>query len=208
MKGVKPNYERIKFLNPDVVLLDPDLFTADELKKFQDLKLDVTEVKGNTVDEFVQSLYLLGGKLGIEVTIMDYVDEIRRATQTAKGSAPTNKPKVAIMMPSTHGGHMIAGTKSFLADVIRIGGGEPVGPESTKFEPVSAENFLQWNPSILITAGDPTPVQRDPRFATVDAIKLGQVAGLKDDIVLRKGGRVHELIKRVAAFIKLPKLSN
>lgn len=204
MNGVKPNYERIAQLKPDIVIYEKSLFSDQEIRKFEDLKLRTFAIEGDTLDEFEKCLYRLGSVLGAETALGEYVDDIINAQANAAASRPETPVKVAMIMPGERGDHYICGTKSFIADIIRNAGGEPVGPQSNQFEMLSAESMIEWNPEIVFCAGKHSPFLKDPRFANVAAIKKGYLVPLDPDRALRKGARVPDLIKGVSKYIAEP----
>jgi iron complex transport system substrate-binding protein len=131
----------------------------------------------------------------------DYVDRI----DVALGSAapkPTTRPKVAIIMPGEGGSAMIAGTKTFEADVFREVGGSPVGPDTDKFVPVNAETLISENPDLIVVpttkatgAHDIQEIVSDPKFKSTNAVKNGHIQAMDEDIVLRRGTRVDHFIE-------------
>ena len=116
-------------------------------------------------------------------------------------------PKTAIVMPSTGSNPMIAGVKSFYADLIRVAGGDPVGPDSNRFEIINSEALLAMNPDVIVVPaakGDYTGLTKDPRFQQLKAVKTGKIIGIDQDYILRRGGRVDIALKRIHdAYIKL-----
>lgn len=197
MKGTKPNYEMIAKLKPDIVLYDPDLFSDGDIAKLEELGLETFALGGATVEEFIDRLYRLGSKLGVEQVINDYVEEIRGAMSLAKADPFAKPPKVAVLLPAQGGEHLIAGTRSFQADVVRVAGGEPVGPEAPHFVTVNVESLVTQNPDVIVAAGDAKLLEADPRLAAVSAVKAGRVIRINPDVLLRRGARVQDLIRGV-----------
>ncbi len=201
MNGVKPNYEKITQLRPGMVVYDPLLFGADDIKKIEQLGFKTFKIEGDTIPKFIECLYDLGRELSSESSVMEYIDEIDSAIATAAGAPPKRKLKVAILMPGQGYEHMIAGVDSLYADAVRAAQGEPVGPKSNKFETVNAESLVAMNPDVIITSSDPRPILQDPRLQSIAAIKNKKVGQAKEpDVLLRRGGRVDKLIRMFHAF--------
>ncbi|RYG39417.1 hypothetical protein EON81_01105 [bacterium] len=199
--SVKPDYEAIKAINPGLIVYDASLYNASDIEKIKGLGFDTFEVKANTVDEFIKELYRLGSLVGGETTASTYVDRIMASMDSAKAEAPTPAPKVAVILPGSGSEHYIAGTKSFVADVIRRSGGEPVGPDSDKFVPLSPESVLASPPDYIVAAVDKKEAQKqvaallsDARFRSLPAIVNKHIIALDADVVLRRGGRVDKFI--------------
>ncbi len=202
MSGAKPDYEKIASLAPEMVVYDADLFTEQDIAKFKELNIETFGFSEPTVTGFCKELYVFATKVGGEIKYSEYVDQIQASSDRAKGAAPTTwKPKVAVVLGGSGAEHWVAGTDSFLADVVRLSGGEVLGPKASKFSAMNAESFLAANPDVIIVAGDPTEVANDPRLKSVNAVKKGNVAGIKEDILLRKGARVNKLIDNISAII-------
>lgn len=199
MKGLKPDYEQIAKLKPDGVMYDPDLFQPSDIDKFKELGIATYPLgKGDTVDEFCEMIYDYGKYTLAETLGSDYVDRIMRERQTAMASAPKPAVTMAVVMGGTGSEHMIVGKGSFIADVVRSGGAEPVGPEGRQFVTLNAESFIAMDPEIIIVSGQPDPVLYDPRFAQMRAIKNERVFGTNPNVVLRRGAYVERFIKRVS----------
>lgn len=200
MSGVKPNYERIAELKPDIILYDDGLFSEADLAKLKELNIETVAITGKTVDEFEQSLYLLGSKLHGESVMSEYVDRIHSASEAAAGNPPAKELKVAVMMPGKGTEHMIAGTQSFVADEVRKAQGTPVGPDGTEFVAASAESLVSLNPDVIVSAGKADAIEKDPRLQSIAAIKNKRVLSADPDIVLRRGSRVDKLIRGLASY--------
>lgn len=206
---VKPNYEKIAELRPTIILYDDGLYSAADIEKLKGLSKATFALKGDTVAAFCDTLYSLGKATGQETDTAAYVDKISAAEQASEGDPINPKPKVAVVLVSSTGQHMIAGKGSFQADVIKIAAGEPVGPEGSKFEPLSPEAFVQWNPDCILIGAKQESVEklvgvllRDPRFASVNAIKNKKIVAIDEDMVVRRGGRVDRFIEYVHRQIK------
>lgn len=206
LNGVKPNYEMIIAANPDAIVYDPMLFSDSDLKKFEDVGIKLVPIGAQTVKEFVKRLYEVGSMFTYETAIMEYVGEIERTEQAAMAAKPKSAPRVAVVMPDSRGSHMVAGTESFLADVVRICGGEVVGPKSAKFELASVESLVSWNPELIACTPKFEWLTGDARLQSIKAIqsfKQGRatIAQLNADVALRQGCRVDSLIINLSKFI-------
>jgi iron complex transport system substrate-binding protein len=195
MKGVKPNYEQIAQLHPAVVIYDDAMFSEGDVAKFKEMGLNTFAITGDTLEAFEECLYDFGRSFHAETTTSEYVDNIHTAVEAAKGDPPPKKLKVALMMSGSGSEHMIAGVSSFQADIVRKSQGEPVGPDSKIFVPVSAESLVAMNPDVIGVAGDSKQIETDPRLQTIKAIREKKVYPIDPDVMLRRGGRVDKLIR-------------
>lgn len=197
---VKPNYELIATLKPDLVVYDRSLYNDSDLEKIKALGAQTFPIQADTIYDFVVELYKLGSAVGMETSISGYVDKIRQARALAQAGNGT-PPKVAILSPGANGSDYIAGKNSFQADLVRAAGGDPVGPDGNRFVPMNAESLVQLNPDAILTAGPATGFVNDPRFATLKAVKSKRVVGIMDSVILRRGSRVDQAIAAIRTFL-------
>lgn len=199
--GVKPDYELIAKIKPDLIVYDKDLYSAADIAKLKEICPDHFSFEGETVDAFTTELSSLSAMLGGESNMSKYVDKIFQAKQLAQSSGPAKKPKVAMLMAGQGSEHMINGIDSFQADELRDSGGEPVGPKGKLFVSLSPEVLIQADPDFVITAGDPAGFLKDSRFKDLRAVKENHVFGINADIALRRGGRVDVFIQNVSNIL-------
>ncbi len=202
MKGMKPDYERIAEIKPELVVYDADLTSEADVAKFKELGIETFGFRGKTVKEYIESLYRFGALVGSETGISEYCDQILSAINQADAVGFDPKPKVAMLLPGSGSEHMIAGTRSFYADLLRSAGGHPVGPEADVFVALSAESLVSKDPDFVFVAGSRDPVLKDPRLASLQALKNARVVQLNPDVALRRGMRVNSLINEVRRFME------
>ncbi len=205
--SVKPDFEKIKGVNPSFVVYDADLYGPDDIKRIQGMGAESFAFKAHTLDGFEKELYALSGKLGNETNVSGYVDRIEQEVSGAKGDHPANPPKVAVVLGD---GGYLAGTESFLADVVKTCGGVPVGPASDKFAAMPPEALVAAAPDLIILATTKADAERDvaairanPRFASSPAVKSGRITPVVQDVLLRRGARVNNLVKDVHKAVAL-----
>jgi 5'-methylthioadenosine phosphorylase len=194
--SLKPDYEKIRQLSPDLVVYDSSLYNSSDLDKIKAICPTTYGIDANSVGDFEKQLYVLGDMLNVQTTMNDYVGRIVDAAQQAEGDRPKNPPKVAVVMPGDGGSPLIAGTSSFVADVVKLAGGIPVGPAADRFVPISPENLVQEDPDIIIiptkaasAKKDAATLMNDSRLKTITAVRNGALKALDSDVVLRHKGR-------------------
>lgn len=192
---VKPDYEKIKSLSPDLVIVDGDLYNDQDKAQIKALGIDVFEFKSKTVADFAREIQAYGSLVAAESEASTYADKVLDEVKASQGDPLNPKPKVAIIMPGKSGEHYIAGTKGFSADCVRSAGGEIVGPESDRYVPIDAEALIKLNPDMIITAGGPDVLINDPRLKNLSAVTSLKVRGISSDLVTRRGFRVDRFIR-------------
>lgn len=198
MKGVKPNYERIAQLKPDCVLYDPDLFPEADIAKFKELGIDTFAIGGDTIDQFIDRLFEFGRFSNSAGSVSNYADKIYRERETALADKLDPPVTTALVVPGNGYEHMIAGTDGIVADIIRAGGAEPVGPKGRIFVQLNAESLIKLDPELIIVAGQPEEFTKDPRFKTLRAVVHKHVFGTNPSVTLRRGAFMEKFVKRVS----------
>ncbi|MBL8049439.1 MAG: ABC transporter substrate-binding protein [Chthonomonas sp.] len=200
---VKPNYELLASMKPDLVIVDGSLFSDAEISKVKEAsKAEVVEMNVHTVKELTDFLDSLAGKVGGELSAHRYIDQIETAVRTAKLDAGAQPKNAIILMGNGVGNYMIAGRSSFTADLIRSAGANVLGPDDDKFAPANLEQIITWNPDVIFVPGSAAAIMKDPRLASLKAVKNGAVAGANADLLLRAGSRVDGMISRATQFIQ------
>ena len=205
--SVKPDFEKIKGTGANTVVYDADLYSADDVKRIEGMGAKAFSFKDHTVKGFEREVYELSAILGSETNASGYVDRIERERASAEGERPAQTPNVAVVLG---GGDYVAGTESFLADVVRIGGGKLVGPASGKFEAMSPEALVAARPDLIVLATskasgakDVAALSANPAFASSPAVRDKRIVPLDSNVVVRRGGRVDKLIQSVHKAIML-----
>lgn len=208
--SLKPDYESLQTIGPDLIVLDGDLYNEQDTEKLKSLGAELFVMKATTVEELIRQIYEMAALMGNETQFSSYVERVIQERNRAIGDKPTEQIKVAVVLPGSGSEHLIAGTDSFQADVIRISGGTPVGPKSNRFEMANSELLIAENPDVLIVPADKKDPQKalksllaDPRLRTLKAVQTGRVKFLDADIALRKGGRVDKLIQATYRAIRV-----
>lgn len=208
---VKPDYERIAELKPDVIVYDPSVYNAQDVEKLKALNIPLATIEGDSVDEYIKSVFKLGQATMSETGFMDYIERLRKEVEVCRTDPLTPAPKTVVLMPMAKGNPWVAGTKSYYADLVRVAGADPVGPETNKFQEINAEALMALSPDAIVVAvekGKPDGITTDPRFTQLKAVKTGKVMVMDQDYILRRGERTDVALQRLHdALIKLFKES-
>jgi len=211
--GVKPDYEKLSEIHPDLIVYDRSLYNEEDEAKMKKVGSAIYAIDAHTLADFRMQLFELASLIGQETRAQDYIRRIKEELSNAKATPPSPAPKVAVIIPGTSGQNMIAGTESFTADVVKSVGGTPVGPSGTKFMSMNPEGLISLDPDKIIVSGKATDHAgfdafiKDPRFKVLKAVKNGNVTVIDSDVLLREGSRVDLLIKAVYRAISAKKAS-
>ncbi len=200
--GVKPYYEKITALKPDLVIFDGSLYNETDLQKMKQLKWDTYDFSPQTVPEYIDQLQLLAAKIGNETNADEIIIKIRDVIKANKLQALPREVKIAAILTGANKDYMIAGDGTFLADVMRNSGATVVAPKAPNFVALSAEMLIRENPDIIITSGDNQMILKDPRFSTVKAVKNNKVAKIDPDVMLRSGVRIEIMLRDLGVLVR------
>lgn len=197
---VKPDYESIAAIKPDLVVYDADLYNEADIAKIKELGAETIALDAPDPKRLEAQVQSLATKLGFETAASTYVDKIEVARQVNAANPPPRPVKAAVLLS----GGMAAGTESFLAAAMKDSGATLVGPSGTKFAALDAEAMIAAAPDVIFVPVDKTDpagatravaaVEKDPRLATLPAIRNKKVIPFDDDVLLRKGYRVDKLL--------------
>lgn len=193
---VKPDYEKIANLKPDLILVDKQLYSEADLAKIKSLGAKIFEWDPKSLADYRQGLIDLSSMVGGEVNTSTYLDKVDSAAKVAKERLGSAKPpKIAIILPDSSGKHMWLGTESFQAEEVKAAELDLVGPKGDRFVPLDAEALIKGDPDfVLIASKTPDDFLKDVRFAQMRAVKNGKAFGMNPDLILRRGGRVDLVI--------------
>ncbi|HVT12624.1 MAG TPA: helical backbone metal receptor [Fimbriimonadaceae bacterium] len=214
--GVKPDYEKLKEAHPDLVVLDDSLYSSADIAKLKELGCPLYEFHATSVKDFEHELRELSALTVSSLKISQYIDKINSEINAAHTTTSKTPPKVAALS-----GSLVAGSKSFIADVIRQSGGDPIGPDADRFTELNPETLIQANPDIILCAVDISKfsglkdkpqetkaaveqvdkIMNDPRYKNLKAVTAKHVFPVDADVMLRAGARVDLLIHAIAAVV-------
>lgn len=202
--SVKPDYEKIKSLSPNLIVYDASLYNDQDVQKLKALGFPLFPIDANNIDGFDDEVLKLAEQIGAETNASDYVDRIVASRSTAQADPINPKPKVAVMLVGQGTEDSIDGTDSFQADVVRAAGGDVVGPKVDHFVPLSPELLVSQNPDAIVIGVDKTnpdaaakavsALLADPRLKSVKAIAGKRILPIDADVLVRRGYRVDKLI--------------
>jgi len=199
--GVKPDYEKLASIQPDLIVYDGSLYNEEDQKKLKATGAAVYVFDAKSMAEFKDQIFELGSLVGQESHASDYLQRVKIELNNAKAKPPTPTPKVAVILPGPSGSNMIVGTQSFLADIIRTIGGNPVGPDGARFTTMNPEALVALDPDRIVVSGTTADhagydaFVKDPRFKTLKAVKNNAITVIDSDVLLRTGSRVDSLVK-------------
>jgi iron complex transport system substrate-binding protein len=200
---LKPNFEKLAYLKPQLIIYDPILYSHTDIQKLQELGLELFEFKTSSLEEWIASMNRLEGKLGKQISFSAYIQRVKRKLQKSRELLSPKRPRVAVLLgDSSQGEYYIAGLRTFQCDILKKLGCVPLGPDSEKFEKVDIERLISQNPEVIFSSEESETFFKDSRLYPVQAIRKRRVYTIEADILWRGGARVDQLIEAFTKALK------
>ncbi|MCX6097565.1 MAG: helical backbone metal receptor [Caldiserica bacterium] len=199
-----PSLEKLLVLSPDLILVTDGtpLAVVERLRKMgRKVYADDPKSLSGIVDA-IRSLSVVLGvpDRGFEVALSMH-RSIARVAEAAKKL--TRKPAVYVEIWNSP--LMSAGKGTFVSDLISIAGGSNIADEAKTAWPVLSEEYvISHNPDVIVVAsgmgaGD---VLGRVGFATVNAVKQGNVYEMVGDYVFRPSPRIVKGLEMIADYVQ------
>lgn len=201
VNGTTPNFEKILEIKPERVYVEKDLYGQATIDKLNELGLKTVVLEINSLESYEEALIQISKLAGTEIPAAEYIDKVYAGVSTYEASVK-NGTKISVLTGNPQAGYLVLGKQSLIADLITKGKGDFVGPDSQKFDAVSIEQLIAWNPDVVVVPRDEKDaLLADPAMKAVPAIAKRNVLGVDGDILLRNGGRVDKLLEGFAVGI-------
>ncbi|MFP3904200.1 MAG: ABC transporter substrate-binding protein [Armatimonadota bacterium] len=217
---LKPDYEKIVSLNPDLVVTSRGT-PMPVIEKLRGLGVQVVGLDPLSIDEVFDAMKLLGRATGHEDDAEKAVQELqkrREAIRQRVKNAVVDKDRPRVVFILSFEPLFVAGASSFVAELINEAGGrhvievtDPAG-EQQPWPQVSKETIIAAAPDVLIcglshggaSMGTEQVMQRlrsDRAWSEIPAVRNGRVYTINDDIVSRPGPRLIRALEIMARDI-------
>jgi len=212
---LKPNLETILQLKPDLVIMQQT--AVHSRQQFGSLRLNVLEVRHDTVGGIFESIEQIGAAAGVAEAARALNGSIRSQLRDVLQSVSGKKRSLVFIVGRTPGaleGMIAVGKGSYLSEVMKIAGGRNIFADSLAAYPkISHEEILARNPDVVIDMGemaDTTAVTEEQkravvalwrRYPALKAVKEGRVYAVASDIFVVPGPRVVELAREFARIL-------
>ena len=147
---LNPSLEKIVALKPDLVLGSADsnrIETADQLER---LGIPLYGLKAHSVKDTLSSIEDLGRVLGQEARARQLVTSLNHRVEAVQGRV-ANLPRPKVLFVVWYQPLITAGQHSFIADAIRIAGGDSIADDlSADWPRLSLEEALHRDPDIIL----------------------------------------------------------
>ena len=200
--------EQAVALEPDLVLAAGNNFTPpDDIERMRELGLTVLVVYAETVDEVLSDIALVGQALGADEQAADILSgmQARLAEVQAAVESVPERPRVFYQIGSVPEIYAPA-PDSFIADMVALGGGEPITTTDPAVFSISVERLVELDPEVIVL-GDaaygvcPAEVRTRPGWESMTAVQADALRPVDDVIITRPGPRLAEGLAALALAI-------
>ncbi len=208
-----PNMEQIASLRPDLVVFS-DAQAQFVKDKVEAAGIRTLAVPSQTLEDAYKSIELVGQATGDEEAARKLLEQTRMSVETIRLSTE-RLPKRRVLcvvdrVPGTLRDLYTAGGNSFIAQLIRVAGGEPVSPPTRQgWGKMQKEAVVALDPDVVLDLmmGSPVGGLSEDTLAvwrelpTLRAVREGRVYPVRDQTVLHPSQLVGDSARRFAELI-------
>jgi iron complex transport system substrate-binding protein len=208
-----PNMEQIASLRPDLVVFS-DAQAQFVKDKVEAAGIKTLSVPSQTLEDAYKSIELVGRATGDEEAARKLLEQTRASVETVR-LVTERLPKRRVLcvvdrVPGTLRDLYTAGEGSFIAQLIRIAGGEPVAPPGAeRWGKIQKEAIVALDPDVILDLmmhkesgsfdEDTLAVWRE--LPTLRAVREARVYPVREETVLHPSQLVADSARRFAELI-------
>jgi iron complex transport system substrate-binding protein len=208
-----PNMEQIASLRPDLVVFS-DAQAQFVKDKVEAAGIRTLAVPSQTLEDAYKSIELVGRATGDEAAARRLLEQTRMSVETVR-LATERLPKRRVLcvvdrVPGTLRDLYTAGGDSFIAQLIRVAGGEPVSPPAREgWGKLQKEAVVALDPDVVLDLMMQNPaggLAEDTlavwgELPTLRAVREGRIYPVRDQTVLHPSQLVGDSARRFAELI-------
>jgi len=193
-----PSLEKIVALDPDLVFAH-NLLSPEFVKKLEDLGIPVVVIKTpESIEGVYQMIFLIGRACGEDEKAASLIEslvlKIQEWSQRVSGAE-----KVDAVYIVSYGPIWVAGSGTYVDDLIKLAGGENAFSDKSWWASISEEELVAKDPKILITSDE--HVYEALRDLKSKGLIHGKIRLVSSDPIARPGPRIayalEDLIKAI-----------
>jgi iron complex transport system substrate-binding protein len=208
-----PNMEQIASLRPDLVIFS-DAQAQFVKDKVEAVGIKTLTVPSQTLEDAFKAIELVGRATGDEEAARKLLEQTRASVETIRLTTE-RLPKRRVLcvvdrVPGTLRDLYTAGGDSFIAQLIRVAGGEPVSPPTRQgWGKLQKEAVVALDPDVVLDLmmGNPAGGLAEDTLAvwrelpTLRAVREGRVYPVREQTVLHPSQLVGDSARRFAELI-------
>ena len=199
--------ERIVELEADLVLAGGNEYTpSDAIRSLRSFDIPLVVVYAASVDGVLADIELIGEAVGNAPDARALVDEMRTEIDVLSAAVEDLPPPRVFYEIDASVGVYGPADESFLAEMIRLAGGEPITTGSASSFEIPLERLVAADPEVIVL-GDaafgvtPEQVAERPAWAQMTAVQDGAVRVVDDKLVTRPGPRLAQGLRSLVLSI-------
>jgi iron complex transport system substrate-binding protein len=207
---VNPNMEAIVSLDPDLVIALPNVTHESLFRTLRHLGIRVLELPNDTLGDLFGTIRAIGKATSSEAAAEEMVrrletkfDEVHRKVALA--------PRRRVMFVVGIEPLFVAGSGTFIDELITIAGGENIAGDSiSKYPQIGIESVIARAPDVILYTSlnfELTPEQEAEAkklwsvYPSLPAVREGRIRGLEADYVTLAGPRLEMGVEQIARAI-------
>ena len=193
--------EKIVTLEPDLIFtsgLEQNRITSD----LQKLGFSVVQIYPRSVDELLDSIILIGDKIGVRQSAVSLVDSLKQEIEILQEQIPENRPRVYIEIYNDP--LMSVSDSSFLGELIELSGGNNIFTTLPRdYSRVNQEDIIRSDPEIIILTFcglAENDIKTRKGWSEISAVRNSRIYTPDDidpDLIVRASPRIIEGIVRL-----------
>jgi iron complex transport system substrate-binding protein len=199
--------EKIVGLGADLVIAGGNTFTPPEaIAQLRSLKVPTLVVYAPTVAKVFADVELTGQAVGRGDAARDLAASMRaQFDQIGAATRDAPKPRTWYEIDAT-GAFYGPADDSFLAEMIRLAGGDPITTGSPNKFDIPAERLIKADPEVILLGDAAYGVTADqvkarPGWKTMTAVKSNAIKPIDDIVVTRPGPRIVDGLRALLAAL-------
>lgn len=207
----QPDIEAVLASRPTLVIalgFDRQRQLADQLHRIGCTVLTVEDFE--RFEQLHDGILAIGQAVGRDEAARAMVERLT-AAQAAIGARCADRPKRKVLWVIQREPLRVAGTKTFIHEMIElVGGVNAIGPTLSVYPPIGVEQVFASNPDVIIEPAN-MPEQRETQvrtaaafyaaFKSISAVQNDAIYILDGDLVSRLGPRLDEALEQVARCV-------
>ena len=193
--------------NKDSTVILAEVSQADYVDSLADLGYKVIILDAENLEDVFRSMEVFNKVMGGKISGYDtYIQGLRNRVNAITSQITSSTPKIsAVGVIGT--GFWVAGSDTFVGDLINIAGGINVAAGGYHYYDVSAESFIAFNPTVIIYTTDMgsdygvydalTSAPYNNMFAVIN----GQLYTIESDFLFRPGPRLIDALEAFAQIL-------
>jgi len=202
------NFESVIGLKPDLIFASSQVNNPDDAHIFEQVGIPVYFLRSNSLEQILSGIRSVGSILSTAEVAEATADAlaIRIAVLESVVVGLTHKPKVLTLLSSTD--LYSFGARSYVHDLIRLGGGESITAQLDQDAVILNEEFIiSERPDVIIGTFSAETKTSDflinhRQWTNVPAILNNRIFAIESNLILRPGPRNVDAAEAILSFLQ------